>query len=61
VGREKSFQLKDGTKPHSDDDDPGNPTVNFHGEIRSNHSHESKTDPDAKLVRKSEGKEAKLS
>jgi len=56
----KSFQRKDGTKPPSDDD-PGNPTVNFHGEIRSNDTHESKTDPEAKLARKSEGKEAKLS
>jgi len=35
--------------------------VNFHGEKRSNQSHESKTDPDAKLARKSAGKEAKLS
>ena len=40
---------------------PGNPTVNFHGEKRSNQTHESKTDPDAKLARKGEGKEAKLS
>jgi transposase len=56
----KSFQRKDGTKPPADDD-PGNPTVNFHGEIRSNRTHESKTDPEAKLARKGEGKEAKLS
>jgi IS5 family transposase len=56
----KSFQRKDGTNPPSDDD-PGNPTVNFHGEKRSNRTHESKTDPDAKMARKGEGKEAKLS
>lgn len=56
----KSFQRKDGTNPPSDDD-PGNPTVNFHGENRSNRTHESKTDPEAKLARKGEGKEAKLS
>jgi transposase len=56
----KSFQRKDG-KPPSPPDDPGNPTVNFHGEKRSNRTHESKTDPDAKLARKGEGKEAKLS
>lgn len=57
----KSFQRKDGNNPPSTDDDPGNPTVNFHGERRSNRTHESKTDPDAKLARKGEGKEAKLS
>jgi len=33
----------------------------FHGEERSNQTHESKTDPDALLARKSKGKEAKLS
>jgi hypothetical protein len=57
----KSFQRKDGQNPRSTDDDPSNPTVNFHGERRSNRTHESKTDPEAKLARKSEGKEAKLS
>jgi IS5 family transposase len=35
--------------------------VDFHGEERSNQTHESKTDPDALLARKSKGKEAKLS
>src|SRR5262247_3934519 len=55
----KSFQRKDGnTQPP---DDPGNPTVNFHGEKRSNETHESTTDPDARLARKGNGKEAKLS
>ena len=42
-------------------DDPGNPTVNFHGEPRSNATHASTTDPDAKLARKGNGKAAKLS
>ena len=56
----KSFQRKDGKNPPSSDD-PGNPTVNFHGEKRSNQTHASKTDPEAKLARKGEGKEAKLS
>ena len=56
----KSFQRKEGKNPPSPDD-PGNPTVNFHGEKRSNETHESKTDPDAKLARKGHGKEAKLS
>ena len=41
-------------------DDPGNPTVNFHGEKRSNDTHESKTDPDARLARKGGGHESKL-
>ena len=42
-------------------DDPGNPTVNFHGETRTNATHASTTDPDARLARKGRGKEAKLS
>jgi transposase len=42
-------------------DDPGNPTVNFHGEKRSNQTHQSTTDGDAMLARKGTGKEAKLS
>jgi transposase len=41
-------------------DDPGNPTVDFHGEKRSNATHESTTDSEAKLARKGNGKEAKL-
>jgi transposase len=56
----KSFQPKEG-KPVPPPDDPGNPTVNFRGEPRSNETHESKTDPEALLARKSEGKESKLS
>ena len=42
----KSFQRKDGKNPPPADD-PGNPTVNFHGEKRSNRTHASKTDPEA--------------
>ena len=56
----KSFQPKVEKNPPPPDD-PGNPTVNFHGEKRSNQTHASKTDPDAKLARKGPGKEAKLS
>jgi transposase len=56
----KSFQRKHDKHPPPPDD-PGNPTVNFHGEKRSNQTHASKTDPEAKLARKGEGKEAKLS
>lgn len=58
----KSFKRKDGTDDDSSPpDDRGNPTVNFHGEKRSNETHESTTDPEAKLMRKGNGKEAKLS
>jgi hypothetical protein len=49
---QKSFQRKDG----SDGDG-----ANFHGTARRNDTHESKTDPDAKLYRKSSGSEARLS
>jgi transposase len=55
----KSFQRKG--EPQTPPDDPGNPTVDFHGEKRSNETHESTTDPDARLARKGNGKEAKLS
>jgi len=55
----KSFQRKDQNNPPSDD--PGNPTVDFHGEKRSNETHASTTDPDALLARKGKGKEAELS
>ena len=56
---QKSFQRKDKSeKPPPDD--PGNPTVDFHGERRSNETHESTTDADARLARKSGGHEAKL-
>ena len=55
----KSFQPREGKNPPPDD--PGNPTINFRGERRSNETHASKTDPEAKLARKSDGKESKLS
>jgi len=56
---QKSFQRKDQTD-EPPKDDPGNPTVNFHGETRRNGTHESKTDPEARLARKSSGHESKL-
>jgi transposase len=56
----KSFRRKD-AGPTPPPDDPGNPTVNFHGESRRNDTHQSTTDPDARLARKGQGKEAKLS
>lgn len=54
----KSFRAKDGSdEPPS----PGrNGERNFHGEKRANDTHESKTDPDAKLFRKGNGQPAKL-
>src|SRR6476660_2223700 len=55
----KSFQRKD--QKNTPPDDPGNPTVDFHWEKRSNETHGSTTDPDARLARKGNGKEAKLS
>ena len=54
----KSFRAKD-----SDDrppDDPGNPTVNFRGERRKNDTHQSITDPDARLYKKGVGRPAQL-
>jgi len=56
----KSFKNRDGVEA-APADDPGNPTVNFHGEKRSNETHQSTTDPEAVLARKGGGKEAKLS
>jgi transposase len=56
----KSFKKKEGSDDESPPDDPGNPTVNFHGEKRSNATHASTTDPEAKLARKGKGKEARL-
>lgn len=55
----KSFKKVDQEVPPPDD--PGNPTVDFHGEQRRNDTHASTTDPDALLARKGKGKEAKLS
>jgi transposase len=54
----KSFRKKGA--PAEPPDDPGNPTVNFHGERRSNATHASTTDPEARLARKGNQHEAKL-
>src|ERR1700724_626837 len=56
----KSFRRKGEEASNRSDDDPGNPSVNFHGERRSNETHQSTTDPEALLARKGKGKEAKL-
>ncbi len=56
----KSFKPKDGDPP-PDDGDPGDPLVDFHGEQRGNATHQSTTDPEALLAKKSHGTAAKLS
>ena len=56
----KSMKRRDGTPSDRVDSDPGNPTVNFHGEKRSNKTHVSAIDPEARLMRKGKGKEALL-
>jgi len=55
----KSFKRK-GDNQQTPPDDPGNPSVDFHGERRTNATHQSTTDPEARLARKGSGKEAKL-
>ena len=54
----KSFRPRDEDEPPSDGG--RNPEVDFRGERRSNDTHRSTTDPDARLARKGKGKEAKL-
>ena len=55
---QKSFRRRD--TPPDEPDDPGNPSVNFRGEERKNDTHQSTTDPDARLYKKSSGSEARL-
>lgn len=60
----KSFRPKAGSGddgPSAPPDDPGNPSVNFRNEKRSNVTHASTTDPQSRLAKKSKGKEARLS
>ena len=52
----KKVETEDAPPP----DAPGNPTVDFHGETRTNATHASTTDPEARLARKSRGQEAQL-
>ena len=56
----KSFRKRGDSGNGSTDGDPGNPTVDFRGEKRSNETHESTTDPEAHLARR-KGKESALS
>jgi transposase len=57
----KSFRPKDGKGPKPPSGGGRNAEANFHGERRSNQTHESTTDPEAKLARKSFATAAKLS
>jgi transposase len=63
-GSMKSFRRKDAADQKvsdgADDDDPGNPTVNFRGEKRTNATHQSITDPEARLYRKAAGQQSRL-
>ena len=54
---QKSFRPRDQDPPT---DGGGNPTVNFHGQRRTNVTHQSTTDPDARLYKKARGREARL-
>src|ERR1700716_930521 len=55
----KSFRRRGAPAPDPPDD-PGNPTVNFRGEKRSNKTHESTTDRDAQLYKKADGQKSVL-
>jgi IS5 family transposase len=55
----KSFRPKAGDSS-APPDDPGNPTVNYRGERRTNATHQSTTDPDARLYKKGVGRPAQL-
>jgi transposase len=57
----KSFRPKDEAPPPPPSSAGGNPSVNFRGERRSNATHASTTDPDARLARKSNHGAARLS
>lgn len=58
----KSFRPKgEDRRDRPTDGDPGNPSVDFHGEKRKNETHASTTDPESLLMRKGPGKESKLS
>jgi len=56
----KSLEPRDGSGRKVRDEDRGNPTVDFHKDKRSNATHASRTDPEARLAKKGKGKEAHL-
>ena len=49
MGQSEEFSNEKMAATQTPKDDPGNPTVNFHGEKRSNETHESTTDPDCAI------------
>ena len=55
----KSFRRRD-DQEGPPDDDSGNPSVDFRGERLRNETHGSRTHPEARLMRKGEGREARL-
>ena len=57
---QKSVKLKSDAAPMPPTEDPGNPSVDFRGERRTNATHASTTDPEARLYKKAAGQEAKL-
>jgi transposase len=57
---QKSFKRKAAEMPSEPPDDPGNPSIDFRGERRTNATHASTTDPEARLYKKAKGQEAKL-
>jgi transposase len=54
---QKSFRPRDDEPPSAGG---GNPSVDFHGQRRRNETHQSTTDPDARLYKKAQGREARL-
>ena len=56
---QQSFQATGAGSPEPVED-PGNPPVDFQGERRTHATHQSTTDPDARLYKKAAGQEAKL-
>jgi transposase len=54
----KSFRPKDEGKPPTEGEK--NPSIDFHGQTRSNDTHQSTTDSESLLAKKGSGKEAKL-
>jgi transposase len=57
---QKSFKRKAAQAPSPPPDDPGNPSLDFRRERRTNATHASTTDPEARLSKKATGQEAKL-
>ena len=57
---QKSFKRKEAESPSPPPDDSGNPSLDCRGERRTNATHASTTDPEARLYKKAKGQEAKL-